>query len=395
MSADASSGASLGTGVFLYRSENGSGAWTNKGVKLRWQCADDGVANTAPAKVCVYAIEMVYVPEGAFWLGSGGTEVGHFIEGYGDKEHQNTPFHVQSEDQIPVKNQPGCLWGVSTNGDSSIGQEGILPQAFPKGFQAFYCMKYEVSQGQYADFLNHLDSVQATKRCPGGSVDYRHTISGSHPNYSANAPTRACSYLRWADGAAYADWAGLRPMTELEYEKACRGPLTPVANEYAWGSATIVMAKNFKGIDGGGEETALPENANACYGGTYVRGPVRGGLFATASSGRQEAGASYWGIMEMSGNVWERTVTVGRPEGRAFTGAHGDGELAADGDADVSSWPGTRAAGSGYRGGSWYSPANYLRVSDRVFASSNYNIIRPWIFFDGWRAVHSAPKVNK
>jgi hypothetical protein len=28
-------------------------------------------------------------------------------------------------------------------------------------------------------------------------------------------------------------------MTELEYEKACRGPLMPVANEYAWGTTTI------------------------------------------------------------------------------------------------------------------------------------------------------------
>ena len=28
-------------------------------------------------------------------------------------------------------------------------------------------------------------------------------------------------------------------MTELEYEKACRGTMAPVADEYAWGTASI------------------------------------------------------------------------------------------------------------------------------------------------------------
>ena len=42
-------------------------------------------------------------------------------------------------------------------------------------------------------------------------------------------------------GVAFADWAGLRSMTELEYEKACRGPLEPVAGEYAFGTNEIYL----------------------------------------------------------------------------------------------------------------------------------------------------------
>ncbi len=47
----------------------------------------------------------------------------------------------------------------------------------------------------------------------------------------------ACDYLSWMDLCAYADWAGLRPMTELELEKACRGGgVSATAGDYPWGS---------------------------------------------------------------------------------------------------------------------------------------------------------------
>jgi hypothetical protein len=74
----------------------------------------------------------------------------------------------------------------------------------------------------------------------------------------------------------------------------------------------------------------------------------------------------------MSGNLYERPVTLGRKEGRAFTGTHGDGSLASDGNANVTAWPGIYAVGSGFRGSSWCSGAYYLRVSDRGNAAT-YN----------------------
>ena len=45
-----------------------------------------------------------------------------------------------------------------------------------------------------------------------------------------------CNFLSWMDLAAYLDWAALRPMTELEFEKICRGPNPPIAGEYVWGT---------------------------------------------------------------------------------------------------------------------------------------------------------------
>ena len=49
----------------------------------------------------------------------------------------------------------------------------------------------------------------------------------------------AMNNLSWADLAAYLDWAALRPMTELEFEKVCRGTMPRVAGEYPWGDTTI------------------------------------------------------------------------------------------------------------------------------------------------------------
>ena len=41
---------------------------------------------------------------------------------------------------------------------------------------------------------------------------------------TATEPNRPASHITWADGVAWAAWAGLRPMTEFEFEKAARLP---------------------------------------------------------------------------------------------------------------------------------------------------------------------------
>lgn len=60
--------------------------------------------------------------------------------------------------------------------------------------------------------------------------------------------------------------------------------------------------------------------------------------------------------MDLAGSMWEKVVTPGDPAGRAFTGAHGDGAVIYEGEADVDGWPAgaTEGAGYGYRGGGYY-----------------------------------------
>lgn len=378
-----------GKGVFLYRTDNGMGSNNWGGVKLRWNYGTDGVADDATVTVKVFAIEMVHIPSGNFYLGDANISTGN--EHYGFHKYGTTgPYQVTGEGEINIGPTANYLWAQL----SFYVETSTLPAAFPKGYNAFYCMKYEISQGQYADFLNTLTATQDGTRFPNQNGNYRHTIGGSQGSRNASVPDRACNYLSWADGCAYADWACLRPMTELEFEKICRGPNAAVDNEFAWGNANVASDAYTLNNDGQPNETvsnaASDPTGNASYDATdgSINGPLRCGIFATGSSTRITAGASYYGVMEMTGNLWERPVTVANSTGRAFTGAHGDGALDATGNADVSNWPGTDALGTGNLGNSWENPVVYLGMADRTGAGYT-RADRLNVF--GWRGVRVAP----
>ena len=382
-------------GVFIYRSADGTGNFSITGAQLRWNYGANGVADNATVDVKVFAIEMVYVPAGNFYVGSGGTETSAFYM----YPTTTNPYQITGEGAITVGTTDGNLYYPSSTygGD----QSGPIPANFPKGYAAFYCQKYEISQQQYVDFLNTLTSAQASTRYPNATTN-RHAITVSGGVYSTTNPYVACNFLSWMDGAAYSDWAGLRPMTELEFEKACRGLETPVANEYAWGTATVAgnayTLENDNATNEGIASNYSTSTGNASYDITdgSIDGPLRVGIFAANADnqGRITAGASYYGIMELSGNLWERAVTVGNATGRDFTGLHGNGALSTNGHANETAWPGltsgevTGATGSGFRGGNWYSNATNMRVSDRSRAAGTstfrtYNC--------GFRAVRVAP----
>ncbi len=376
----------VGVGVFLYRSSTGSGSADYDQVRLRWNYADDGLTAAESVDVGVYGIEMVYVPTGSFYAGNDAstTSRAQFEAGT-----SGSAFLVTNENALTLGG--GAAGSLGNNNNTARGDGGddfddsasqTLSAVFPKGYAAFYCAKYEVTQGQYAAFLNALDATQAGARFPNQYGNNRHTVTNGSV-YSADAPDRACNYLDANDSFAYMDWAGLRPMTELEFEKACRGTIAPVANEYAWGEAGFpTKITGFVGSDGSGTETADPATAN-CNHNTGIVGPVRVGIFATPNSTRQESGATYWGIMEMSGNLAESPViTLGTSAGRSFTGTHGDGVLDAGGNKTNSDWTGVGIRGSYFSEYKWM-----LRISDRYYAKLNLGAD----YRNGCRVVRSAP----
>lgn len=324
-----------GKGAFVYRSADGIGAVNFTGNKLVWNYGGDGVADADSVEINVYACEMVYVPQGAFYTGSNGSEDGHFRRG--DKD---TTFLIAGENSLTISTNAANLYWTAAG--SSGAPSGSLAASFPKGFKAFYCMKYECSQQQYADFLNNIDAARAATRNPGG-------FTKAHPDLEAPAPERAQSSLSYEDHGAYADWACLRPMTELEYEKASRGAnIAPLPNEFAWGNTTISYTSSLS-EEGTTNETALTGNAH--YYGNWYNRPLRSGAYATSTSTRVSSGGTYYGIMEMSGNLYERVISAGTTNGKTFAGEHGDGNLAADGTSDITSF--NTSTFYGYRGGSY------------------------------------------
>jgi len=207
----------------------------------------------------------------------------------------------------------------------------------------------------------------------------------------------ACNFLSWADGAAFADWAGLRPLTELEYEKACRGSEAPLAGAFAWGSTDLAnTAYSVSAHRSSSESIATNFNAssgNASYQltGGALNGPLRVGVFAANASnaGRQSSGAGYYGAMELSGNLCEVVVSLGNPSGRTFVGKAGDGELGPTGDADSAGWPGPDGTGTMARGGAWNTSATALRVSDRSGSAADPSTRQNNLGFRGGRGLPS------
>jgi len=396
-------------GCFIQRASMGSGRVEVKGIQVVWDYKQDNVDAHSLSKIGlkIFGIEMVYIPEGAFFAGDNQASPAAFDQGSAPQEKD--PWYIQSEGAIYVENtlENGYYYNSGGNiGENSSGDEFVIPASFPKGFSAFYIMKYEITQGQYADFLNTLTPLQSARRYPDQYGNYRYTIHHTDSGYIAERPYRACNYLSWMDLCAYADWSALRPMTELEFEKAARGKdIFPKEGELSWGTTSITPATTIVGAEDG-TETVANIQANCVFGnqtfsgGDGGNGPLRVGIFATSTSTRQLSGGSYYGVMELSGNVWEHCVTVGNATGRAFQGGLGDGVLETasgyEGNATNPDWPGyvkgqgvEKAIGSGFKGGSWLeTDISKLAISDRSEAARISELREPDA---GGRCVRDSP----
>ena len=410
-------GADLGAvGVFLFREQNGQGNNNWQNIGLRWRFDRENTYIGRPQLfpddeviVRVFAIEMVFIPEGPFFLGDGSNTPGVFTRA--DEVFEQTatglniirPFRVTSEAQpIGIAMRPtdstglddvagmlsavGAQADVMSNTGFGIGTAdnmAITPQ-FPKGFQAFWIMKYEITQSAYMDFLNTLEPAQQINRIrSAGTAALGERVMIS-PNVTVAAERTAdrtqivvvvpgviefglatefggvAQSMGRGDVLAFLDWAGLRPMTELEFEKASRGPLSPIPGEFPWGATFASGASVLADIANRNlpnEQVVNPTTANhnnsAATRVISIGMVTRNGAFATATSDRIKAGATFWGVMEMGSNLAEPVINISTSWGRMFDGRHGDGRLNIDGDANVVNWPvpSELFEGLGHRGG--------------------------------------------
>lgn len=412
-------------GVFIYRATQGSGTFTVTNVRLKWNYAAQGLLLSDIQEIKVFALEMVLVPEGPFAAGSGGTEPNAF-----------TLTTINTEDATVPPSGSGGFNGSPTGGHP-IGSSGDyeLPafDGFPNGFWGFFCMKYEISQQGYVDFLNTLtfdqqanntsvppDSPAGTRAMTTASENLtpRRAIRIAVPGLVGVQPAvygcdlngngifgetndgmdLACPDLR-PEGppisvdhiAAYLVWAGLRPMSELEFEKACRGTATPIPNEFAWGNTTINTQAYGLSAAGSRDEgiasnfSTTSGNVNYSTTGGLTNGPLRVGIFAAqpGSTDRVSAGASYWGIMELDGNVGEfvrpmRTEGTGDQYDQFLYFVHGNGDI------NVAP-PGFNTRGSRSGG---YGNSDPLRTSNRTHAGSSSSL--SGLLFGG-RGVRATP----
>lgn len=390
-----------GVGRFLYRtvSSSGTSQLTNVELGIESRFAS-GIYD-----VKLFALEMVHIPVIDFYLGD------HVSDNSYKKSYENqAPNLIFKNDESYVFDPIYEEYVATTN---------TAP---------FYVMKYELSQGGYRDFLNALTYTQQVNHTasqptsPAGTFalasaagNYRNYIKIKTPAqlingvytpavYGCNADGNnvydelsdgeniACNFVNWIDHSAYLVWSGLFPLNEIQFEKAARGIQYPVNNEFAWGNADIGDDQYF--VFDAAYNTEYINNpqsnqkGNAIYEATVnsnnnLDGPVRNGIFATASSNRIKSGGSFFGVMELSGNLRERVITTANVQGRNFIQYNiinfneGSPNLNPLGFAFGFGWSGSNlplegiidgsipAIGLMYRGGSWNDESFVLSISDR------------------------------
>ncbi len=397
-------GSDRGMGIFVYQTADVTEATNiSTTVTLTWDKSTqagemDEIDDADNYDVQVFGVEMVNIPQGEYYLGDGSSQ-------YCFENEDGDPIAITSEGSLYAEDTYNRMLTDSTGGSANIGAD------FPKGYNDFWIMKYEITQYQYAEFLNTITPDQANERTtddlftmttrtyvmsnstsiasrqaiildPEGDVRTDRFYVNFDNDYTYNESSDglgiACNYLSLRDVLAYLDWAALRPLTELEYEKACRGPKSPQAGEYAWGNVAVT---SIGGVSNPGKVNEIAINSGTglcCYNGTSggASGPMRVGFAATASTNRTQAGCSYYGVMELSGNVREPYVSFYNSTdiSNTFNGESGDGELDESGYQNVDSWPSNTgdADFSTFlaKGGDWSNSTTYLQVSQRRYNSS-------------------------
>jgi len=183
--------------------------------------------------------------------------------------------------------------------------------------------KYEVSNKDYGDF------IRATS----------HAAPAYWDNPRLNKPEQPVVGVNWLDAKAFCEYRGKRLPTEAEWEKAARGPM---ANLYPWGNEFDMAKANF----GKNHEATMPVDS-------------------------YPEGASYYGLHNMAGNVFEWVSDWYDPHyyGRLETMVNPTGPAQPIWLGGTGTYVDRLTVGEKrvIRGGSWIAPEGTLKTTHRFW----------------------------
>jgi hypothetical protein len=265
---------------------------------------------------------MVYVPEGEFNCAKNfQTYQTNFNNGilqslYSSFNAPGLNFPVINTKLTPTLTySDGTSASVRIKGDAGIdtNNDGVIDNTtYPIGYRAFYACKYELSEQQYADFLNTLSAFQISTLGIAGTQ-----ITLTNGQYFSSTPNKACENSNSDRFFAFADWSGIRPMTFLEINKASYGPLQPV-----------YLGNNIQGYAAGGSGYGEPYSNSF----SAIKNV---GSYANASTTRAQSGTSYYGLLDLTGNVTELVIKLNYFQ---FNNTNGNGFLNSNGTSDLLNW---------------------------------------------------------
>jgi len=256
-------------------------------------------------------LEMVFISGGAFFMGAG-----------------------VAEDTLTV---------ITKNPDEYYSHRVELSD--------FFIGRYEVTNQQYYEFwVEQGDSANRP--------DYS-TVIGSWPQDAHDKPNHPVVGISWEDAMAFCRWLSLRTSarytlpTEAQWEYVATGGEKRL---YPWSSVEAELSADT--LDDGRQEPVYLLNISG----------VSDGYFYTAPVDRFPAGASQFGPLNMSGNVWEWCLDWYDADYYKYTTRTRDPQGPAD------------TLGLNYkviRGGSWLEEIEEARCTNRgalALRNREYNV---------------------
>lgn len=218
---------------------------------------------------------------------------------------------------------PGGFFDMGTNKPNYLGDfEGPVQKIF---VSRFLISPYAVTNSQYKTFVDNT-GYKTVAEAEGWSYVFHLFLDDivEYPNFSAGTPwwrqvhgaywaapegpasditgrgDHPVTHVSWIDAQAYCTWAGVRLLTEAEWEKAARAGLTH--KKYPWGNELT------------------PNNEHRCniWQGIFPHNNTSDdGYIGTAPVDAYQP--NKFGLYNMTGNVWEwctdwfgRNEAVGR-----------------------------------------------------------------------------------
>lgn len=246
------------------------------------------------------------------------------------------PHPALSASATPYQRRMNMPWSAAAFDDEGPAHMVML--------DAFLIDKQEVSNRHYGEFM------KAT----------RHPAPAYWDDPRLNTPEQPVVGVNWYDAKAYCEWRGKRLPTEAEWEKAARGP---AGSLYPWGNTFDETRVNFgKRADATAPVTAYPQ------------------------------GASYYGVLNMAGNVFEWVADWYDPHyyGRHDTSVNPTGPAKPIWLGGTGTYVDRLTVGEKrvIRGGSWIAPEGTTRATHRFW---NHPLNNSYGVGLGFRCAQTAP----
>ena len=260
------------------------------------------------------------------------------------------------EEKEIVREEDGAKMVLIPAGEFSMGDHHgdvswIRERATPVHkvyLDAYYIDVYEVTNAQYAKFLNEYgknEDAKGHKLFDIGDSDFLIEKVGNTYKPKSGYENHPVIEVSWYGAAAYAQFYGKRLPTESEWEKAARGGL--VGKKYPWGDTIDQTKANYDSDNSRGWTTVEMLK--------YLK-PV--GSFPVNN----------YGLHDMAGNVWEWCADEydsGYYSNSPKDNPRGPGTVITFRNDDLTNVATRRV----FRGGCWgYNNAYYLRCAGRLYS---------------------------